>query len=285
MKYIALFSFLLLSQFSSQVYAGPYEIERSVVRSITSLDKNRTYDLFIKIPRTYSSNLDQHYPIIILNDGGYAFPLVSSITRQMSGAGKIDEPIIVGISYDKNQDWKISRTRDYTPTNSLDEEQRHSDEARKHSGGADKYLEFISNELLPFLHSNYRINSEKEIYAGHSFGGLFGGFMIKNKPKTFDYYILSDSSFWYDTETIFDQQGLKELRFKDIEINALLMASQPEREKAKMANLTNRFSTLLRALFSIESDIKVEIADGEIHETVFPIAVSRGLLNFLTKTR
>lgn len=264
--------------------AKPFSIERSQVRTITSRDGEREYQLFIKTPRSYSSDKNKNYPLIFLNDGSYSFPLVSSITRQMSGGGVIEEPIIIGISYDKKTSWDISRTRDYTPTKSLNEEQRHSDEARKMSGGAAEYLLFIEKELLPYLRKEFRINTQKEIYAGHSFGGLFGGFILKSNPEVFDYYILSDPSFWYHKGSIFDikhESSLKELHV------IVFSQGKPDGDKANncvqcMAKNAMRFSKILEQELP-KATIDFYALKSEIHETIFPTAISQGLIRFLGK--
>ena len=259
----------------------PFTIERSEVIIITSENNEREYELYIKTPRSYLSEENNSYPLVFLNDGHYSFPLVSSITRQMSGGGVIEEPIIVGISYDKKVSWQIARTRDYTPTKSLNEKNRHSDEARNHSGGAGEYLLFIEKELMPFLRKKYRINTQKEIYAGHSFGGLFGGFILKTKPHVFDYYILSDPSFWYHERSIFNIKSSQFLTKTNI-----LISSQ-SKGTAKgcslcMAKNAQDFSDDLKVSLPAAS-IEYLMIENEIHETMFPASVSQGLLRFLHK--
>lgn len=265
----------------AQSETEPFTIERSEVLTFISADSEREYQLFIKTPRSYAKEEDKSHPLVFLNDGSYSFPLVSSITRQMSGGGVIEEPIIVGISYDKKTSWQVARTRDYTPTKSLLEKNRHSDEARKHSGGADEYLFFIEKELLPFLRKKYRINTQKEIYAGNSYGGLFGGFVLKTKPQTFDYYLLSDASFWYHQRSIF---GIKS---KESSANvSVLVTSQGKKDTKEcglcMAKNAKEFSDHLRIILP-EASIEYLVLENEIHETMFPASVSQGLLRFLRK--
>ena len=269
---------------SNLLFAKPFSIERSEIITITSQDNLREYHLFIKTPRTYSSEKNRRYPLIFLNDGSYSFPLVSSITRQMSGGGVIEEPIIVGISYDKKTSWDISRTRDYTPTKSLNEKNRHSDESRKHSGGAGEYLLFIEKELMPFLRTKYRINPEKEIYAGNSFGGLFGGFILKTKPYIFDYYLLSDPSFWYHNGSIFNFKGNQPSATPIV-----LITSQNDQSEDLnntcilcMAKNAKKFSESLKVNLP-NARIEYLELDNEIHETMFPASASQALLRFLRK--
>lgn len=281
MNRLAFFFIIMIAPSLALAENPPFTIERSEVLTITSEDNEREYQLYVKTPRSYSSAENKIYPLIFLNDGHYSFPLVSSITRQMSGGGVIEEPIIVGISYDKKTSWQIARTRDYTPTKSLNEKNRHSDEARKHSGGAENYLLFIEKELLPFLRKNYRIDTQKEIYAGNSFGGLFGGFVLKTKPHLFDYYILSDPSFWYHERSIFSIQSSQS------STKAKILISSQSKETAKdcihcMAKNAKDFSDDLKASLPAAS-IEYLVIENQVHETMFPASISQGLLRFLRK--
>jgi predicted alpha/beta superfamily hydrolase len=54
---------------------------------------------------------------------------------------------------------------------------------------ADKFLDFIISELIPFVEKDYTCN--KRILYGHSFGGSFTIYAMLNKPGVFSYYIAS----------------------------------------------------------------------------------------------
>jgi predicted alpha/beta superfamily hydrolase len=283
---IILVLLLLISFDTAAEPAKPYTIERSEVVTIRSNLLKRSYDLFIKLPRSYKNNTTEKYPVLFLSDAGYSFPLVSSISRQMSGFGKTKEIIIVGISYSKGDRWDVSRTRDYTPTNSPNEEIGHSEEAKKASGGANEYLNFISTELFSYIKRNYRADMTNKIYAGHSFGALFGGYVIKISPDTFESYILSDPSFWYGDEAIF---GINSEAAKGTVANVLIVSANsgipPEKGSFPHNMLVNakRFEHQLLSYLGTGSIVKMKTYNGQIHETIFPIALSQGLLEFAGK--
>ena len=276
---------IALFMFSNLVLAKTerYSIERSEIRTFKSEDGKREYRLFIKTPRSYSSNTDESYPLVFLNDGPYAFPLVSSITRQMSFGGVIEEPIIVGISYDKKTSWDISRARDYTPTHSPNEKNGHSEKSKKYSGGASDYLQLFNEELLPYLRSEFRIDQRKEIYAGHSFGALWGGFVLKTKPETFDHYILSDPSIWYHNRSILDIKYQPSLR----EMNVIVFSQGKDKGDdcgSCMRKNAREFKKHLKQVIP-KATIEYHEFEHEIHETIFPTAVSQGLKRILKKQK
>ena len=55
--------------------------------------------------------------------------------------------------------------------------------------GADKFLDFITSELIPVAEKEYKINTR--ILYGHSFGGGFTVYTLINRPNYFNYYIAS----------------------------------------------------------------------------------------------
>jgi len=54
---------------------------------------------------------------------------------------------------------------------------------------ADKFLDFLTLELIPVLEYDYKTNTR--ILYGHSFGGGFTIYAMINKPNNFNYYIAS----------------------------------------------------------------------------------------------
>jgi predicted alpha/beta superfamily hydrolase len=83
------------------------------------------------------------------------------------------------------------REKDYLPTPSKEQPT---------GGGADKFLRFISSELVTLIDSTYPANSERCI-IGHSAGGLFAIYALVNQPELFNSFICIDPSLWYDNQS------------------------------------------------------------------------------------
>ena len=103
------------------------------------------------------------------------------------------EMIVIGIT-------NTERTRDFTLT---------YDESYNEwgvSGGADNFLDFLEQELKPYISSNYRTNNYA-IIAGHSLSALFTVYALHERPDMF--HAFSPSLWWHD-EVIFPkaEQGL-----------------------------------------------------------------------------
>jgi hypothetical protein len=73
----------------------------------------------------------------------------------------------------------IDRNRDFLPV--------HVDRIPS-SGGAEKFLGFLSEELVPYINENFR-SSGFNILLGHSFGGTFAVYSLLTEPDLFTGYI------------------------------------------------------------------------------------------------
>jgi len=140
------------------------------------------------------------YPVLYLLDGSYHFHHATGIIDFLSKLSRIPRMILVGIhNIDRNRDFLPTRVDDFPPV-----------------AGADKFLAFLREELVPYVDEHYRTVPYR-ILCGHSFGGLFGVYSMVNDPELFQaYFIVSPSVYWDDrlmfkkTEELFrEKPGLK----------------------------------------------------------------------------
>jgi len=68
-------------------------------------------------------------------------------------------------------------------------------------GGADKFLSFIADELLPTIDRNYRTRPYR-VLVGHSLGGLFAVYALINRPEVFKGYVVISPSLWWDDQVL-----------------------------------------------------------------------------------
>lgn len=143
-----------------------------------------SFYIFIKLPKDYFNNANKNYPGIFLLDGDIAFPMAWSIVRYLQYGQYLPDVIIVGVGYGGlfSSNTVNHRERDYsiTPIDTL-----------KESGGANKFLKFIKNELIPFIGSKYRMDNSNLTLSGHSLGGLFVLYSFFSEPELFANYIAS----------------------------------------------------------------------------------------------
>ncbi|MBT3750567.1 MAG: alpha/beta hydrolase [Bacteroidetes bacterium] len=112
---------------------------------------------------------------------------VAKVTDQ-----NIPRMIVVGI---ENTD----RDKNYTPTANSGIE--HNFET---AGEADQFLEFLEDELMPFLESRYRVASHRCI-VGWSFSGLFATYSAIKKPDLFNFHLCISPAIWWDNELVYEE--------------------------------------------------------------------------------
>lgn len=243
-----------------------YPLEFSQVRQIHSKSNNKDYELYIRLPGSYE-NTKTKYPLIIINDVKYGFPIASGIMHLMGGVD-IKEAILVGISYSKGDSGDLSRTRDYTPTNTME---------RPVSGHAKNYVQFIGEQVIPEIQKHYRVDNNNKIFVGHSFGGLLGSYILFNKPEMFDHYILGSPSLWYDDKVMFELESKYATQHKDLKANVVSYVGSEENNYYPMTDNLLAFEKILRSRHYPNLKMHVEVLEGETHYSVFPGLLSKGL--------
>ena len=173
------------------------DIPGSEIRKITSsIVAGQEYELHILLPGGYK-NSTKKYPVVYLMDSQWDFPLVKSIYGQQYYDGFIPELIVVGITWGGvNPNPDSLRARDYTPTN----------EARsKQSGGADKFLSFMKDELFPFMKNEYKVNDERTL-MGCSLGGLITVYAWLTHTDMFTGYAAASPAVGWDREVLYNYE-------------------------------------------------------------------------------
>jgi len=177
----------------------PVTIPGSEIRKISSkIVTGQEYELHILLPGGYRNN-EKKYPVVYLMDAQWDFPLLKSIYGQQYYDGFIPELIIVGVTWGgKNPNPDSLRVRDYTPTN----------DGRIQSGGADRFLSFMRNELFPFMENNYRADASNRSIMGCSLGGLITLYALFTQPDLFKGYAAASPAISWD-KNVLDQYEKK----------------------------------------------------------------------------
>ena len=170
-------------------------IPGSEVRKLTSsIVKGQEYELQVLLPSGYEK-ATKKYPVVYLMDSQWDFPLVKSIYGEHYYDGFIPELIVVGVTWGGvNPNPDSLRARDYTPTKETRSPQ---------SGGADKFLSFMKEELFPFIETNYRAESGNRILMGCSLGGLFTLYTLFTHTDMFTGYAAASPAVGWDKEVLY----------------------------------------------------------------------------------
>ncbi len=253
--------------------------------------QGRTYPVWVDVPKSYSSN-KQVYPLLLVTDAPYAFPLIRSIRNRVGQQGRnIEDFILVGLAYPDTDTPAESRSRDYTTS---DVKARPSKAGENYSapvyGNAPAFAGFITKQVLPMLLQQYRIDRQRRIYLGHSYGALLGTYLLLHQPEHFSHYVLSSPSLWFDQHQLLHQAPAL-LQAKPAGISAKIWLysggyEQPgptvRHNKTDLVGDMQRFAKLLGPVKGLQ--VTTQVLDGEDHLTVFPPMVTRAMLDILPGT-
>jgi predicted alpha/beta superfamily hydrolase len=188
---------LLLLAFTVNAYSQypKVDIPGSEVRKITSkIVAGQEYELQIMLPGGFK-NSTKKYPVIYLMDSQWDFPLLKCLYGEHYFDGFVPELIVVGVTWGGiNPNPDSLRARDYTPTNETRLPQ---------SGGADKFLSFMKEELFPFIETNYRADNNNRTLMGCSLGGLFTLYTLFTQPELFTGYAAASPAVGWDREVLY----------------------------------------------------------------------------------
>ncbi|MEJ0099143.1 MAG: alpha/beta hydrolase-fold protein [Pseudomonadota bacterium] len=141
------------------------------------MSEDRGY--FVHLPAGYELSATR-YPLLVVLDGADNFQLASTTADLLADAGRMPPMIVVGIP-------NTNRNRDLIPPTRGD---GGSSAPASSANGANRFLQFVSTELLPKLDTDYRTLPYR-ILVGHSNGGLFALHALVTAPGTFNGFILA----------------------------------------------------------------------------------------------
>lgn len=183
-RLLSLVTFLSIYLLPSQVQANdvPAALKPIIIGEQTSIYSkvlNEERQLLIHLPESYHSSGDRKYPVLYTLDGNTHFKHITGTVDWLSrNTGRIPQMIVVAIV-------NTDRRRDMTTA--------------YNEGGADKFRQFIKEELIPHIDQQYRTHSFR-ILAGHSMAGFFTLDTLLKDPTLFKGYIAMSPWFLQDDD-------------------------------------------------------------------------------------
>jgi predicted alpha/beta superfamily hydrolase len=294
--------FIVLCVFANSVLAAPasapasYVLENTEVRDIRAQALKRDYQLYVALPDSYRQG-NKRYPVLFVVDANYAFPVVRNIAQRLNKHAGMEEVVVVGLSYANGDGGVYSRRRDYTPTTPRKHDYRSDMPGRQPAfGEAKAYGQFIAGEVFPFIASNYRVNMQRKVFIGHSYGSLLGLQFLLTEPRTFEHYILGSPSLWYDAGVMFDREQAYAASHKDLPASVFFGIGGLEKlapgkkrsraeEDADMLSDLREFDGKLKSRKFPGLKTRLRVFEDEDHASVFPFVLTHGLRAYLTSSK
>lgn len=241
------------------------------------LNEERPY--WVYLPPPYDKNwfASKSYPVLYLLDGDVLFHSATGVVQLMGWEFQIPELIIVAIP-------NTNRTRDLTPTNITKGYDGNEVPELAASGGGGAFLQFLNEELIPHIESNYRTIPYR-ILVGHSLGGLLAMACFLRWPSVFQAYIAIDPSLWWDDEVLL--RNAREMLPQAIDLHNALYISQANnlygdadtKPEEGFFRICKDFVDLLKANPSPKLRTRLEYFGSEDHGSVVLISLFKGLLS------
>lgn len=201
----------IISTDENKDYRNEWEFDRQAVEEIReSIDEIDIYDeeldknfvVHVTLPPGYDSS--KEYPLILLTDGIWRFGNTPEMRKVMEN-GKSSPVILVSIWYSYDvEDTSGSK--------------RYNDLVLERS----KSLDFITDNLMPYLGENYSIDYNNSTLYGHSDGGVFSHYALFNSDlydnQPFGNYIIGSPAFWglyYDYPNLKPEEYEKDYGYFD----------------------------------------------------------------------
>lgn len=246
------------------------------------------------------------YPVTYVLDGDDLFPVVTAILRVQAGTEKmslhnaISPGVVVAIGYPG----KTGRNIDYTPDAPKDGPPETYVNGKPYppqeSGGADAFYGFVEKELKPAIEKDYPIDRTQQSLLGNGYGGLFALHVLFTRPESYQTYIASSPSVWWNNRYIIQEEKnfTKKVATEPIKARLVITAGEleqsltqheyswadgPREEHAlktarrRMVDNTREMYWRLLELAPKGLDTTYRIFPMESHKSVVPVAVSHAL--------
>ena len=236
--------------------------------------------------------------LLYVSDANGIFAGAVDLVRFMQLSAQLPPMLVVGIGYRMRgiDETVVVRIRDFTPTYDASFVRIFPEQTMM--GGAPQYLAFIRDELGPWVHARYGVDTKDSAFFGHSAGGLFATYVLLTEPGTFRRYGIGSPSLWWDDDMMFAYEARYADTHDDLPAKVFFAVGEhedhdgrqrevsrlPADERAKsgiryidMVADTEKMAAALRGRHYPSLEIDSVILPDEFHVTVQHLNLSRSL--------
>jgi enterochelin esterase-like enzyme len=222
--------------------------------------------LRVWVPPGYDlpENSGHRYPVFYLNDGQNLFDGATSFTGiewqvdetadRLIRTGAIPPAIFVGID-----NARVERLKEYLPYRSL------NPLILRPLG--DRYPQFLTQEVMPFVAQNYRVakGPENTLLGGSSLGGLIALYVVIAAPGVFGKVLIESPSLWVANRQILrDARGFRQWPEKVFLGIGTREIGRDDKDRQTVENV-RELERILRRSGLDDRRLRVVVADGATH--------------------
>lgn len=233
------------------------------------------------------------WPILFITDGNMAFPTTAATAGILPiEPGGPRPTCVVGIGYElagqgEAGEHLVLRNRDLTPVRDEGWEMRmraapppfrFGDELQ--TGGGDRFLDFVLEELMPWLAARLPVDANDRTLAGTSFGAALALHALFTRPGAFARYLAISPSLWWAKRHLIELEESYAKNHGDLDAQLYLCVGEAEEAQApeiKMVSELEAFARRLEGRSYRSLSLTHEVHAGETHVSVFNAGISNGI--------
>lgn len=224
----------------------------------------RGYRIYVAEPR--GKTPEGGWPVVYLLDGNLHFTtMVAAVERQSRGGFGA---VVVGVGYptDDVESQRLLRAYDLTPPTSDEwKAKRAGGMADLPTGGHDEFLRFLNEELKPVVEKAYPIDRSRQAIFGHSFGGLFVLHALFTSTESFQTYIASSPSIWWNDQSILEEEKrFRESKPKELRARLLVTVGALEQPPAQRRQADRSQQLNQRRIVGLAEELTLRLAESKL---------------------
>ncbi len=273
MKTRLLMIFLLLTTCANAQESQEISLKNTIQFKLESdLFKDEPFTIQVCLPKAYDKL--KEYPVVYLLDADKSIGMAKEIADWLMFGKEIQDILIVGISYNKDDDtWWINRSRDYIPTSDTV-----SDFGKywPKAGGADRFLDYLQYSVMPSIEKKFLVNKRCTGIVGFSFGGLLVSYTMITRPNLFERYIIISPGLIWDNSLVSRLEDKYYQSNKELRKKVFISISSVD-PKTIVIEPTKKFVEVINSRNYQGLELTYEYYENETHFSGYPRALTAGL--------
>ena len=279
----------------------PVTIPGAISFTVDSKHVNDQFEIRVFQPPPYPQaasdmgvKLPDAYRILYTLDANMGFASVVANTSVLPGdpdGGPSEFLIVVGIGYpvDDGEGSKVAvlRSRDMTPPGTpeppeMEMFKQMADGLDVGFGQADKFLQFLEDELDPLIRREFPCLQDKAGLFGFSYGGLFALYALFSRSPMFDRYIIGSPASVMEGDPILEYEERCWTQSRELNAEAYITLGSLERTSvlSGLQLLAANYDKLIARLAERKYkglDWSAQEFENESHMSYVNLALSHGL--------
>ncbi|MFL9844217.1 alpha/beta hydrolase [Flavobacterium rhizosphaerae] len=219
-----------------------------------------TRQIVVYLPPTYDADEDRKYPLLLLLDGEYLTDPFNGVMSYAEYWDELPEVVIVGVIEDDTQ-------------REMDTQYAEGTGVPFDTG--DRFFQFVSAELMPYIEKNYRISPFK-IIGGHDVTAGYINFFLYQGQPAFNAYIAIAPELAPEMENRVPQvlSGIKKNYF-------YYLASAGD-DLPRLNESITQFAENIKGVNNPKLNFKYDVFPDASHYSVVPEAISNALYHIFS---